>query len=70
MGCDVWSFSKIGAILNYYCPLNHKRVSPTPLKTEVGLTFCIGQAPPQQFSGSSSGDSDASMSMLLRSASG
>ena len=29
----------------YYCPLNHKDVSPTSWKPEVGLTFWIGQAP-------------------------
>lgn len=38
-------------IVIYYCPLNHKRVSPTSLKTEVGLTFCIGQAPLSSFPG-------------------
>ena len=33
------------AIKFYYCPLNHKIVSPTSRTAEVGLTFCIGQAP-------------------------
>ena len=39
----------ISQISYYYCPLNYKRVSPTSLKTEVGLTFCIGQAPSAVF---------------------
>ena len=29
------------ALLNYYCPLNYNKVSPTSCMTEVGLTFCI-----------------------------
>ena len=28
-------------IINYYCPLNYKKESPTSCMPEVGLTFCI-----------------------------
>ena len=38
----------VGLIVNYYCPLNRKAVSPTSWKPEVGFAFYIGQAPLSQ----------------------
>ena len=38
-------FTRLALILNYYCPLNRKAVSPTSWKPEVGFAFYIGQAP-------------------------